>query len=114
MTLLEPTTMTIERQSWRDVLGRAGELFIATDLSARSAFSSNATESRFLNGPGYALVNARVGFRAEAGWDVVLWSRNLGDKDYLELLNAAPGGTGLYVGLPGDPRTWGLTVRLSL
>ena len=30
-----------------------------------------------------------------------LWSRNLLDKDYYELLTAAPGNTGLYVGQPG-------------
>ena len=29
----------------------------------------------------------------------------------VELLSAAPGGSGLYVGQPGDPRTWGMTLR---
>ena len=63
---------------------------------------------------GYSLVNARIGFRATDGWAVFLWSRNLLDKDYFELLTAAPGNTGLFVGQPGDGRTVGLTLRVSL
>ena len=39
--------------------------------------------------------------------------RNLLDKDYFELLSAAPGGSGLYVGLPGEPRTVGVTLWMA-
>ena len=42
-----------------------------------------------------------------------LWSRNLLDKDYFELLTAAPGNTGLFVGQPGDGRTVGVTMRIG-
>ena len=63
---------------------------------------------------GYGLVNARVGFRWAQGWDVFVWSRNLLDRDYFELLTAAPGNSGLIVGQPGDPRTFGVTLRLSI
>jgi iron complex outermembrane receptor protein len=45
---------------------------------------------------------------------VFLWSRNLFDKDYYELLTAAPGNTGLIVGQPADGRTIGLTARVGL
>ena len=61
---------------------------------------------------GYSLVNARVGFRWSEGWSVSLWARNLLDKNYYELLSAAPGNSGLYVGLPGDPRTIGVMKRI--
>jgi iron complex outermembrane receptor protein len=44
---------------------------------------------------------------------VSVWVRNLLDRDYFELLAAAPGGSGLYVGLPGDPRTVGVTLRMA-
>jgi iron complex outermembrane receptor protein len=64
--------------------------------------------------PGYGLLNARVGFRWSDGWSISLWSRNLLDTNYFEFLTAAPGNSGLYVGLPGDPRTVGLTVRMAL
>jgi iron complex outermembrane receptor protein len=92
---------------------RPGDLFVAIDSSYRSSFSSSATASRYLAIDGYGLLNARVGFRRADAWTISLWSRNLLDTDYYELLSAAPGGSGLYVGLPGDPRTVGLTVRMS-
>jgi iron complex outermembrane receptor protein len=94
--------------------GRPGELFGAFDASYRSSFSSSASASRYLVVDGYSLVNARVGIRFTDGWTFFVWSRNLLDKDYYELLTAAPGNTGLYVGQPGDRRTVGVTVRVSL
>ena len=78
------------------------------------SFSSSASYSRYLIVDGYSLVNARAGFRAADGWTIFLWSRNLLNQDYFELLTAAPGSTGLYVGQPGDARTVGLTLRLAL
>jgi iron complex outermembrane receptor protein len=63
---------------------------------------------------GYALANARVGSPAASWWTLFLWPRNLFDKHYFELLTAAPGNTGLYVGQPGDARTVGLTLRLAV
>ena len=96
------------------VLGRQGEFFTVLDASYRSSFSSSATASKYLVVDGYALVNARFGFRWADGWSVSAWSRNLLDRNYFELLTAAPGNTGLYVGQPGDARTFGVTLRMSL
>jgi iron complex outermembrane receptor protein len=93
------------------LLGRAGDYYIGADASSRSDFSSAATESAYLNVGGYTLYNARAGFRANDGWEFSFWIRNLTDKDYFELLAAASGSTGLYVGQPGDPQTYGLTIR---
>jgi iron complex outermembrane receptor protein len=93
---------------------RPGQVFGAIDTSYRSSFSSSASYSRYLVVDGYALVNVRAGFRAADGWTVFVWSRNLLDRNYFELLTAAPGNTGLYVGQPGDGRTIGVTLRLSL
>lgn len=92
----------------------AGQYYGAVDLSYRSSFSSSASASRYLVVDGYALANARVGFRATAGWTVSLWARNLFNANYFDLLSAAPGNTGLYVGQPGDPRTVGVTLRLAV
>jgi iron complex outermembrane recepter protein len=36
------------------------------------------------------------------------------NKEYFELLTAAPGNTGLFVGQPGDGRSIGVTLRLAL
>jgi len=94
--------------------GHEGRVVAGIDASYRSWFSSSAAFSRYLVVDGYSLVNARVGFQTTNGWAVTLWSRNLLDKNYFELLTAAPGNTGLFVGQPGDPRTFGLSVRVAL
>ena len=95
------------------LLGRAGQFFTAFDTSYRSTFSSSASASTYLVVDGYTLLNARFGFRAAEGWTLSLWSRNLLNTDYYDLLSAAPGNSGLYVGQPGDQRTVGVTLRLS-
>jgi iron complex outermembrane recepter protein len=97
-----------------NVFGQAGELFGAVDTSYRSEFSSSPSASQYMMVGGYGLVNARVGFRWAQGWDVFVWSRNLLDKEYYEFLTAAPGNSGLIVGLPGDPRTVGVTFRMAI
>jgi iron complex outermembrane receptor protein len=96
------------------LFGRDGQLFGAIDASYRSSFSSSATASRYLVVGGYALVNARVGFRWADGWMVSLWSRNLLNQEYFELLTAVPGNSGLFVGQPGDARTFGVSLRVAL
>ncbi|MGE3509524.1 MAG: TonB-dependent receptor [Vicinamibacterales bacterium] len=96
------------------VVGRTGQVFGAFDASYRSAFSSSASASRYLIVDGYSIVNARVGFRTTGGWTLSVWARNLLNENYFDLLSAAPGNSGLYVGQPGDPRTFGLTLQVSL
>jgi iron complex outermembrane recepter protein len=95
------------------IFTRSGEFFGALDASYRSSFSSSASASKYLVVEGYSLLNARLGFRWADGWSITLWSRNLLDKNYYELLTAAPGNTGLFVGQPGDARTVGLTMRIA-
>ncbi|HEY8540318.1 MAG TPA: TonB-dependent receptor [Steroidobacteraceae bacterium] len=96
-------------------LGNDGEFFTAFDVFYRDDFSSSATPSQYLNIDGYALVNARLGFRSDTGWTTYLWVRNAFDKDYFELLQAAPAGQGAghYGAQLGDPRTYGITLRYS-
>ena len=96
------------------VFGQRGEFFGAFDTSYRSEFSSSPSASRYMVVDGYGLVNLRAGYRWSDGWSVFLWSRNLLDKQYYELLSAQPGNSGLIVGLPGDPRTVGVTLRMAL
>ena len=63
-------------------------------------------------GPMMLSRNFRAGFRGE-GFDVFGWVRNALDVDYIETLQVAPGNTGLIAGQPGDPRTWGGTIKFS-
>lgn len=93
--------------------GRQGEYFGGVDVSYRSEFSSSPTESDVLNIDGYSLLNARVGFRGDDGWDVFVWGRNILDEEYFETLSQGGSSSGYYAGLPGDPRTYGVTLRGS-
>jgi iron complex outermembrane receptor protein len=95
----------------RSILGQAGKFFLAFDTYYRSSFSSSASPSQYLNISGYALVNARAGFRVKEGTSVSVWARNLLDKDYFEQLLPAAGNAGHYAGVLGDPRTFGITLR---
>ena len=106
-------SLTGEYAAPATLFGRDGEFFGALDGSYRSSFSSSASASKYLVVDGYSLLNARVGYRWSQGWALTVWSRNLLSRDYFDLLTAAPGNTGLYVGQPGDPRTIGVTVRMA-
>ena len=96
------------------LFSQTGEFFGAVDTSYRSEFSSSPSASRYMMVDGYGLANLRVGYRWSDGWSLFFWSRNLLDKQYFEFLTAQPGNSGLIVGLPGDPRTVGVTLRMSL
>jgi iron complex outermembrane receptor protein len=93
------------------ILGKDGEVYLGYDASYRSKFSSNASRSADLDVNGYSLHNFRLGFRAFDGFNIYAWVRNAFDQDYFEQLAVTPGSTGLVAGQPGDPRTWGGTVK---
>jgi iron complex outermembrane receptor protein len=95
------------------VAGIDGRFYLGYDGSYRSKFSSNPSRSAYTDIDGYAVSNFRLGFQQERRWNAFLWLRNAFDKDYYELLATQSGSTGLIVGQPGDPRTYGLTVSHS-
>ncbi|ACT92763.1 TonB-dependent receptor [Dyadobacter fermentans] len=94
-------------------LGLKGNYFLGIDVFARSGFSSSPSPSKYLNIDGYSLTNGRLGFRASNGISFFVWARNVFNKDYYELLLAAPGSYGQYAGIVGDQRTYGVTLRYS-
>jgi iron complex outermembrane receptor protein len=96
------------------VWAKDAAFFIALDNYSRSRFSSSPSPSAVLNIDGYAIVNARVGFRASKGLSAFVWARNLLDKEYFEQLLPAGGNAGHYAGVLGDPRTVGITLRYNL
>ena len=95
------------------IFGRDGQIYIGVDGNYRTGFSSNPTPSVYTNIDGYALTNYRVGFRTDRGLNIFGYVRNLFDVDYFEQLAVPSGNTGLIVGQPGDPRTFGLTVAIT-
>lgn len=94
------------------LLAKDGQIYLGVDGNYRSHWNSNASPSIYTDVKGYALTNFRVGFRAE-GFDVFGWVRNAFDVNYIETLQVAPGNVGLIAGQPGDPQTWGGTVKFS-
>lgn len=90
-----------------------GNFFLAFDTYFRSGFSSSPSPSAFLNIDGYALLNARTGFRTSAGISISVWARNILNKDYYEQLLPAGGNAGHFAGVLGDPGTYGITMRYT-
>jgi iron complex outermembrane receptor protein len=97
-----------------NVLGQNKKLFLALESYFRSSFSSSGSPSKYLNIPGYALFNARFGFRSSEGLTMFVWGRNLFNKNYFEQLLPAAGNAGHYAAVLGDQRTYGITLRYSL
>jgi iron complex outermembrane receptor protein len=90
-----------------------GNAYIGFDGSYRSKWSSNPSRSAYTDVDGYSLANFRAGIRKGKGLDVFAWVRNAFDTEYFDFLSTQPSSTGLVVGQPGDPRTYGVTVKAS-
>ncbi|MDB5701663.1 MAG: TonB-dependent receptor [Sphingomonadales bacterium] len=90
---------------------RDGSAYIGVDANYRSSFYADSSDSKYLKIDGYALVNARIGYASDKGWEVFALVRNVLNKNYLQLLTPQTGNSGLVSGLPGDPRTFQVTAR---
>jgi len=93
---------------------RRGELIVRLDSSARSRYDSDTSASQYTAIAGYGVTQASVGYRFAGGWELDLFARNLFDADYLSALTIQTGNSGLILGQPGEPRLWGLTLRVDL
>ena len=92
---------------------RPGELSLRADAFARTRVFGDATDSAYTVIPGYTILNASLGYRSAAGWEVALFVRNLFDSTYLQNVTVQAGNSGLIVGTPSDPRMTGVTLRLK-
>ncbi|GAB2692289.1 TonB-dependent receptor [Aliiglaciecola aliphaticivorans] len=104
------STATLTKVWSGQLFNSYGEWFISTDVQYRSDFSSSPTFSEFMVVDAYTLVNAQAGFKSDNQWNAFIWARNLADTNYFQLLSAVSGGSGMIAGLPGDPRTFGVTL----
>ncbi|OQW72796.1 MAG: TonB-dependent receptor [Proteobacteria bacterium ST_bin13] len=95
------------------IMGADSQFYIGYDGSYRSNFSSNPSRSIYTDVAGYAISNFRIGVKARDKWNAFAWVRNAFDQNYFDLLALQAGNTGLVVGQPGDPRTFGFTVSKS-
>jgi iron complex outermembrane recepter protein len=90
-----------------------GSLVVHADSSWRSGYYGDPSLSRYTWIGGYNVTNASIGLRSEKGWEVDLFARNLFASDYIQNLTIQAGNSGLILGTPSDPRTYGLTLRIS-
>jgi iron complex outermembrane receptor protein len=88
-----------------------GEAYVGVDASYRSDFYSDASVSKYALIKGYTVVNGRIGLRSDGPWEVSIWAKNLLDEEYLQFTSVQAGNSGLILGNPGDPRTYGLTLK---
>ncbi|MEP6785677.1 MAG: TonB-dependent receptor [Sphingomonadales bacterium] len=89
-----------------------GQVYVGYDGSYRSDFSSNPSPSAYMWIDGYSLHNFRAGYR-KGEFNAFTWVRNAFKQNYYEILSTQSGSSGLIVGQPGEPRTYGVTVSTS-
>jgi outer membrane receptor protein involved in Fe transport len=62
----------------------------------------------------YTLLNARVGIgSADDHWAVELWSQNVTDEEYAQVMFDSVLQTGSFDSYLGAPRTYGVTARIK-
>jgi iron complex outermembrane receptor protein len=95
------------------VLGMAGNVYLRSDITRRDDSNAQSSISQYTWIDGYNLVNTSVGFMQGEAWDLSLWLRNVLKEEYMQTLTVQAGNSGLIVGLPSDPATYGLTLRAT-
>ena len=95
------------------VLGMAGNVYLRSDITRRDDSNAQSSISQYTWIEGYNLVNTSVGFMQGEAWDLSLWLRNVLKEEYMQTLTVQAGNSGLIVGLPSDPATYGLTLRAT-
>ena len=88
-----------------------GQGFLQVELASRSTTYGEPSDSKYATIDGYTVLNASLGFRQRGPWEAFFWARNLLDRNYMQNLTIQAGNSGLILGTPSDPRTYGLTVR---
>jgi iron complex outermembrane receptor protein len=93
------------------VPGLHGDFILHADSVSRTKQYGDPTDSAYTIIKGYTLVNASLGYRNKAGWEVDVFARNLFDANYIQNVTIQAGNSGLILGTPSDPRTIGVTFR---
>jgi iron complex outermembrane receptor protein len=86
------------------------------NLGARYRGSRNVTSEHnpIADQDSYVTANATVGIRdADGFWTVNLWGKNITDEEYTDGLFNSVIQAGSFNAYPGDPRSYGVTLRLQ-
>src|SRR6185312_10418654 len=88
--------------------------YLGADVSYRSSYFSSSDDSIYGLVPSYTLTNLRIGVRSDdSRWNLEVWSRNAFDPHYYQTIGKVAFNSGALSGLLGDPRTFGVTLRLK-
>jgi iron complex outermembrane receptor protein len=91
----------------------SGTGYFGFDATYRSDQYSDASDSQYLVIDAYSLVNFRAGWVSPSGvWEGFVWVKNAFDIEYFQYMSVQPGNSGAIFALLGDPRTYGVTLRL--
>lgn len=93
--------------------GIDGQAYLSGDANYRSDWNSDASVSKYAVVEASTVANFRLGYRTPNGLDTFFWIKNAFDEEYLTILTIQQGNSGAIYGQPGDPRTFGITVRKS-
>jgi len=86
-----------------------GEAFLLPEITYRSANFVDSANTRLFRQPNNRLVNLRAGFRAQEGWSVSVWGRNVTDERFnLGGFSVAPI---LFAVTTSPPATYGVDLR---
>jgi iron complex outermembrane receptor protein len=92
------------------------DAFIRGEATNISSFGLTTSQDprTFANQAGFSMFNGSIGLDADDGsWGIQLWGRNLFGEEYLKGAFPSVGYLGTSVNAyPGDPRTYGITLRI--
>ncbi|HEX7821734.1 MAG TPA: TonB-dependent receptor [Sphingobium sp.] len=98
-----------------DIFGSSADFYVGGDYNHRSSSYGALNDDPYSLIPAYGLANAYFGVRDQAGkWDLKVWGRNLFNKLYYVNASVDQTTTYTYAGVLGDPRYYGVTLRLKL
>ena len=84
------------------------------DFTTRSSHWGESTNVNVSKLGGYTLLNASAGLiSAEDRWSIGIWCKNLAGEEYLQYVNDLQG-LGSILRTPGIPRTYGISLSLTL
>ncbi|CAN5251354.1 hypothetical protein BH10PSE15_BH10PSE15_10400 [soil metagenome] len=96
------------------ILGLDAEAYVGGDDNHRSSAFGTLNDDPYGLIPAYGIANAYVGLRDPNGkWDLKVWGRNLANTLYYTNTSVDSATTYSYAGSLGDPRFYGLTLRLK-
>ncbi len=114
--------------SWTPQLTEKLSALVYFDYRYMSKFNTGSDLDFEKEEPGFGVMNARLGlYGKDRIWGVELWAQNLLNTNYAQISadaplqggatfrqvarGFAPNANGLFIAFPGEPRTYGVTVR---